>query len=128
MGRAGVVAVALIALIGGSAGCERQSAPDKAAGDAARPTLDAEQRLVYERSCATCHGRPGTGAPAAGDTAAWAPRVEQGLPALLDHTINGYGGMPPMGLCMECGQDQLIAFIEYMAGVECDENGPVTGK
>lgn len=138
MKRAGL---AIVVLALASAGCDSERTAQQAAGEGAparpaasspaalstaapaqtRPTLTSEQRAVYDRTCATCHGQPGTGAPPAGDTEAWAPRVAQGLPTLLDHTVNGYGGMPPMGLCMECDQEQLIAFIEYMAGVECDE-------
>ena len=36
--------------------------------------------------------------------------------ALLDHTIDGYKAMPPMGMCMDCSEEQFIALIEYMTG------------
>lgn len=123
MARMGAVIVALSLIL---AACGRRE--ETPAAGAAPPTLDAQQQAVYQRTCATCHERPGTGAPPAGDRQAWAARVDQGLSALVDHAINGYGGMPPMGLCMECDQDQLIAFIEYMAGVECDDDQAAAGE
>lgn len=74
----------------------------------------------FDRSCKTCHGVTGTGAPGIGDKNAWADRNEKGLGTLLDHTLNGFGQMPPMGLCMECTQDEFVAFISYMSGLECE--------
>ena len=34
---------------------------------------------------------------------------------LLDNVINGYGGMPPFGLCMDCDAAQFEALIRFMA-------------
>ncbi|MBE0763098.1 cytochrome c5 family protein, partial [Escherichia coli] len=48
-----------------------------------------------------------SGAPLTGDAAAWAPRLAQGIDTLLDHSINGYKGMPPMGMCMQCSEEQF---------------------
>ena len=77
---------------------------------------DAEIEAIYERSCKACHSTPASGAPQTGDAEAWAPRLEQGADALLDHTIDGYKAMPPMGMCMDCSEEQFIALIEYMTG------------
>ncbi|RDI96816.1 cytochrome c5 family protein [Dyella solisilvae] len=71
---------------------------------------------IYVRACKNCHAVAGTGAPQTGDRAAWAPRLAQGDAVLLDHTFNGFKGMPPMGACMDCGESQYRALIEYMAG------------
>ncbi len=81
---------------------------------------EAEIQGVYERSCKACHGTPATGAPQTGDAQAWAPRVAQGADILLDHTIDGYKAMPPMGMCMDCTEDQFLALIEYMSGTSLD--------
>ncbi len=86
----------------------------------AHATLSPELQTVYDRTCNVCHGVAGTGAPAAGDVEAWTERGRQGMDALLDHVISGYRGMPPMGMCMECSQDDLTAFVEYMSGLECE--------
>jgi len=73
---------------------------------------------IYDTTCSNCHGRPGTGAPPAGDAAAWAPRVAQGKEIVLNHIINGYRGMPPMGMCMQCSEDDFVAVTEYMSGAK----------
>jgi cytochrome c5 len=59
-----------------------------------------------------------TGAPLTGDKSAWAARLEKGMNTLVDNTVNGFGGMPPYGLCMDCDADQFEALIRFMAGVE----------
>jgi len=86
--------------------------------------LTADQQATFDRTCKLCHGNKGTGAPVTGDSEAWAARLQQGIDKLLDHTVNGHGGMPPMGMCMECDQAQFVAFIEYMgqfdSGLECE--------
>ncbi|KFF33545.1 cytochrome C [Pseudomonas aeruginosa VRFPA01] len=50
--------------------------------------------------------------------AAWAPRLAQGMDTLLDHSINGYKGMPPMGMCMQCSEEQFRALIEFMSAAQ----------
>ena len=34
---------------------------------------------------------------------------------LLDHTVNGFNNMPPLGYCMDCECDDLRAYIRFMA-------------
>lgn len=91
----------------------------------AAPELEAESRQlappepaiaeIYQRSCRSCHTVAATGAPLTGDAAAWAPRMEKGMDVLLDGVINGFGGMPPLGLCMDCSAAQFEALIRFMA-------------
>lgn len=71
---------------------------------------------IYNRSCRSCHTVAATGSPLTGDKAAWAPRMEKGINTLLDNVVNGFGGMPPFGLCMDCDADQFEALILFMAG------------
>jgi cytochrome c5 len=78
-------------------------------------------QAIYDRSCKTCHAIPGSGAPQTGDIKAWAPRIASGAQVLLDHTFNGYKGMPPMGACMDCNEGQYRALIEYMSGAQLDK-------
>lgn len=73
---------------------------------------------IYEQTCHNCHSVPASGAPQAGDTNAWAPRVAQGRDTLLDHSINGFKSMPPMGTCTQCTEDDFVALIEYMSGAK----------
>ncbi|MGH8461637.1 MAG: c-type cytochrome [Stenotrophobium sp.] len=71
---------------------------------------------LYSTTCHACHSRPESGAPQQGDAKAWAPRVAQGKDTVLAHVVNGYKGMPPMGMCMQCTEDDFTALVEYMSG------------
>ena len=98
------------------AACGGQSAPTAAAPAYPEPS-DPKLAQLYVQTCKACHTNPGTRAPQTGDVQGWAPRMAQGMPTLLDHTINGYKGMPPLGSCMDCSESEFEALIRYMAGV-----------
>ena len=70
---------------------------------------------IYTNSCQLCHANPAANAPLTGDRKAWEPRMRQGRDTLLDHAINGYNGMPPMGQCVECSEEQFLQLIGFMA-------------
>jgi cytochrome c5 len=80
----------------------------------------ADPRLaaLYEGSCKACHAIPNSGAPMVHDRAAWDPRWKQGLPVLLDHTIQGFGAMPALGQCVACTPADFEGLIRFMAGRE----------
>ena len=44
------------------------------------------------------------------------------MDTLLDHSINGFQGMPPLGLCMQCTEADFRALIEFMAATYPDIN------
>ena len=69
---------------------------------------------IYNRSCRNCHTIAATGAPLTGDSAAWSIRMEKGLDVLADNVVNGFGGMPPFGLCMDCNLEDFEALIVFM--------------
>ena len=101
------------------AACGKTEAPAAPAPvSSAAPAASAELQAIYDRSCRACHAVPGTGAPLTGDAKAWAPRVAQGIDTLLDHTINGFQSMPPMGACMDCSEEQFEELIELMSGTD----------
>lgn len=79
---------------------------------------DPEIAAIYARSCSSCHTVAATGAPLTGDTTAWAPRIGKGMDAMVNSVINGFGGMPPFGLCMDCDARQFEALIQFMATVQ----------
>lgn len=65
---------------------------------------------VYEVACKTCHSpamAPALGAPAAGDSAAWAPRIAQGKPTLYEHAIKGFKGKSATGMPAKGGRTDL---------------------
>ena len=76
---------------------------------------DSELAAIYRRSCASCHTVAATGAPLTGDSGAWAPRMAKGMDTLVDNVVNGFGGMPPFGLCMDCDAAQFEALTHFMA-------------
>jgi len=69
---------------------------------------------VYTRFCYSCHEYGGGGAPKVGDIAAWSARLEKGRDMLIQHTREGYRGMPAKGLCRRCSDAELRAAVEYM--------------
>ena len=110
--------LALLTMILLSTACadERSSAAraTEALSRELRPA-DADLAALYIRSCRSCHTVAATGSPLTGDAAAWAERMDKGMNVLLDNVINGYGGMPPFGLCMDCDAEQFEALIRFMA-------------
>lgn len=102
------------------AACGSHESPAAAATAAPAPAAVASATpatlKLFQQTCHNCHAVPGTGAPQAGDAQAWAPRLAQGREILLDHTINGYKSMPPMGTCTQCSEQDFAALIEYMSG------------
>ncbi|GAA0696587.1 hypothetical protein GCM10009104_25790 [Marinobacterium maritimum] len=69
---------------------------------------------IYKTKCSVCHAAGVAGAPKFGDAAAWAPRAEKGIDALLATAITGINAMPPKGTCMDCSDSELKAGIQYM--------------
>lgn len=81
-------------------------------------SLPPRQARIHQQICATCHTRPGIGVPLVGDESAWASRRERGLTALVEATVNGVGGMPPLGTCSFCTQEDLELLVAYLAGID----------
>lgn len=68
----------------------------------------------FNSACTFCHSTGAAGAPKVGDKAAWAPRLEKGMETLVKNSKSGIGGMPPMGMCTTCTDEDFKALIEYM--------------
>ncbi|MFZ5669156.1 MAG: c-type cytochrome [Pseudomonadota bacterium] len=79
---------------------------------------DARLAGLYETSCKACHAIPESGAPLVHDPKAWAPRWKQGLPMLVDHTIQGFNAMPAGGQCATCTPAEFEGLIRFMADRE----------
>ena len=75
----------------------------------------ADAPAKYQSSCFACHSTGAAGAPKTHDTAAWAPRMEKGMPAMIQAVKDGLNGMPPTGLCADCTDEEYQAMIEFMA-------------
>ena len=90
-------------------------ASDIARAETLRPsTAPLSER--YERSCLTCHGRPGTGAPLTGFAPAWQAPLKKGLDQLQKNALQGINAMPAKGLCNDCSDAEIRALIQFMAG------------
>jgi cytochrome c5 len=75
----------------------------------------AEEPAKFAASCAMCHNYGAAGAPKTGDAAAWAPRLEKGMEALISSVRNGLGAMPPTGMCADCTDEEYTAMSTYMS-------------
>jgi cytochrome c5 len=88
---------------------------DCAAAPVAAPTGEPRTgQQVYETKCFTCHASGAAGAPKYGAAADWAPRIVNGLDSLYANAINGVGGMPAKGLCMDCSDEEMNAAVDHM--------------
>ncbi len=110
--------VAALGALGTLAACQdRAPAPptdaDVLAAEALRPARP-ELAATYERSCMACHGVR-SAAPLTGHAASWQPRLAQGMDTLLKHTREGLRGMPAMGLCPDCGEQDFRDLITFMS-------------
>jgi cytochrome c5 len=89
-------------------------APAAAAAPAAPQTASAGPgEALYKQACFVCHAAGVAGAPKLGDKAAWAPRVQQGVPALVQSAMKGKGAMPPKG-GTNASEQELAAAVQYM--------------
>ena len=112
--RGAIYAAAAIALV--ACGQESPLPEPAAVTQAAAAPSDPKLARLNDQTCKACHTSAGSGAPQAGDAKAWQPRLVQGMPTLLDRTINGYKGMPPLGSCMDCSEAEFEALIRFMTG------------
>lgn len=107
---AALAAAALVILLG-LQGCDQKT--DTAPLQPVK--LDDRLSGIYDYSCKACHVNDATGAPQSHDIAAWKPRLDQGETVLIDHMVNGFRGMPPLGQCIECSAGDLVTLMQYMA-------------
>jgi cytochrome c5 len=84
-----------------------------AAAPAAPAVAAGAGEALYKQACLACHAAGVAGAPKVGDKAAWAPRIQQGMPALVQAAIKGKGAMPPKG-GSSAPDAQIQAAVEYM--------------
>lgn len=70
---------------------------------------------LYQRSCIACHGSGSGGAPVSFSPKAWQPRLKKGMPVLVNNVMKGMVGMPAMGYCTDCTEQEIEAMIRFMA-------------
>jgi cytochrome c5 len=74
----------------------------------------ADGKKVYDTTCTACHTAGVANAPKPGDKAAWAPRIKQGMDALLQSVIKGKGAMPPKAGNAALTDAEIRAAIDFM--------------
>ncbi len=88
--------------------------PCAAAPVAAASSGPRSGKEIYDASCNVCHGAGVAGAPKLGDAADWGARLGNGLETLYTHAIQGFNGMPAMGLCATCSEDEIKLTVDYI--------------
>lgn len=69
---------------------------------------------VVKAQCIKCHEKGAGGAPKIGDTAAWTPRLKDGIDSAVRSAIRGHGGMPARGDKADLTDAEIKAAITYM--------------
>ncbi|ROZ79004.1 cytochrome c5 family protein [Ramlibacter sp. WS9] len=88
-------------------------APAAAAAPQTVAAAGGSGEALYKQACMACHAAGVANAPKLGDKAAWAPRVKQGMPVLVQSVLKGKGAMPPKG-GSSASEPELRAAVEYM--------------
>jgi cytochrome c5 len=81
---------------------------------AQKPAAAADGKKVFDSTCTACHSTGVAGSPKLGDQAAWAPRVKQGVDALVQSALKGKGAMPPKGGNASLSDADIRAAVEFM--------------
>jgi cytochrome c5 len=89
------------------------AAAPTAAAPAAKPAA-ADGKAVYDKTCFACHAQSVAGSPRLGDKAAWAPRVQTGMDAMVQSVIKGKGAMPPKAGNPSLSDAEIRAAVEFM--------------
>lgn len=119
---AAVVSTTAALALAGNAGSEEEIlariAPvakfELQAGAAAGGGGAKDPAAIYGSTCVACHGAGVAGAPKKGDKAAWAPRLANGLDAMVKSAIAGKGAMPPKGGAANLSDEEFKAVVEYI--------------
>ncbi len=84
----------------------------------ARAELSERQTQLLAVNCLQCHAREAIGVPLMGNAKDWKKRNAQGEDVLLRNTVQGLRGMPPLGYCAACTEEDLRALVRYVSGLD----------
>ncbi len=76
------------------------------------------QLTLFSNNCLQCHAAPHISAPQLGNPDDWADINAQGEETVLKHVVEGMGGMPPLGYCSACDEQDLRQLIYLMTGMQ----------
>ncbi len=103
-----------------------EPAPAAAAAPAARSGAE-----IVQAACAACHTTGVAGAPRTGVADDWKARIAQGMPVLLDHSINGFKGMPARGGNPTLSDEDMkkaVAFMLEQVGADTGTTETAAGQ
>ncbi len=103
-----------VAFMANQAGASFKEPAIKQSAQKPRAAGAADGKKVYDSTCTACHTAGIANAPKLGDKAAWAPRIKQGMDALVQSSAKGKGAMPPKGGNAALSDADLRAAIEFM--------------
>lgn len=70
---------------------------------------------IVKTTCSACHASGVQKAPKIGDKNDWAPRIKQGLAALVQSATKGKGAMPPKGGDASLTEVEVARAVAFMA-------------
>lgn len=91
------------------------STPSRAESRAGEPSN--RQIQFLSNNCIQCHANPATNAPQMGNKNDWQESIKGGQQQMLFNTIEGMQGMPPLGYCSACSEQDFKVLIELMSGI-----------
>jgi cytochrome c5 len=88
--------------------------PQAAAAAAPAKPGAVDGKAVYDKVCVACHQQSVAGSPPLGDKAAWAPRIQTGIDAMVQSVTKGKGAMPPKAGNPALSEAEIRAAVEFM--------------
>ena len=80
------------------------------------------QFTLWTNNCLQCHARAGTTAPQIGTPDDWVAIKAKGEEAILANIVFGIGGMPPLGYCSACTEEDFRQLLRMMTGLSGASN------
>nr|WP_267957570.1 c-type cytochrome [Halomonas zhangzhouensis] len=91
---------------------DEEAIEEAAADEPAHAGIDGE--AIYNQACMACHMTGAAGAPRRGEAGEWEGRIDQDIETLYDHSINGFGAMPPKGGHTNLSDDEVRAATDFL--------------
>lgn len=80
--------------------------------------LTEKQLKIVATKCVQCHATADSTAPLMGNKEDWVEVLKNGEEKMMRNVILGKGGMPPLGYCSACSEEDLLAISRLMAGFD----------
>lgn len=77
---------------------------------------DARQIKLLTNNCLQCHANVESTAPLIGIVEDWQAVIAQGEETTMNNVVLGIRGMPPLGYCSACSEQDLRELTRLVAG------------